>query len=170
MKVGSTLYPFIHFSMGEKKSGNGLSESAHIMFPLFRIVDQFVETGPGQTAPVLGQFLNEPVAAKIERISSNSFRLKRDCTYSFSFESKFLDFALWNVCSIPGLGSKSFTDFFGSQPVKIVAYDLLPEGREENTSLTHGFHYEALKQYLLLIKMTHISVMPGTEGSSSGGI
>lgn len=130
------------------------------MFPLFQIVDSFVVTMPGEQPPALGGKLFESEEAKTARKASNNCELRPDCVYTFSFDSKFLDFALWNVCNIPG-GSKSFTDFFGKQPIKIVAYDL-DSSKGTNApvkGLKPNVHHNSMKKYLLNIKMTHVSVM-----------
>ena len=158
--LGTTLYPFVHIGLGEKHSPNGCHEVPHIMFPLFQIVDSFVMTPPGEHPPALGGKLLESEEAKTARKSSNNCVLRPDCIYTFSFDSKFLDFALWNICSIPG-GPKSFSDLFGKQPIKIVAYDL--DSTNDNDASANGpkpnLHHNSMKKYLLNIKMTHVSVM-----------
>ena len=84
----------------------------HIVTSLYQGVDRFVKTPAGETPPPLGEDLPETEMERKKRGSSTqNLILDSTATYSFSYQTMYIDFLEWQVIRIPGF-KVSFSFFF----------------------------------------------------------
>jgi hypothetical protein len=173
MKFAMSLNPFLHFSFGEDHTKDGMFEFPHLTFPLFRVMDRVVVTGPGETPPELGRELPEETADRVARRSGKgpNMNFKQDHIYSFSFHSMYVDFPRWSICNFPGYKYIDLKNFFGQQSIKVVCYELVdpskPDGEDPNSGPSTLSHFNAYKQYLMSMELSHVSIMSTEELASA---
>jgi len=147
----STINKGLHYSMGDKGRAVGTpnAELPHCVYPLRKIMDRLVITPPGGTPPPLGQDIKEDAEAiKARKASSALEEYFDDHTYTFSFQSKVLDFTKWEIANVPGVSGTNISSFIGKQPIQVVAYTLT-DGVDPN-----GKHRQLDKEYLLHMKLS----------------
>jgi len=86
---------------------------AHITFPLFSSADKVVETLEGGVIPEMGRLIEEADEDRSRRranTNSKNSKNSESCmdvynltsTYTFSFNTMYIDLPLWNLVNIPG--------------------------------------------------------------------
>lgn len=60
---------------------------------------------------------------KLVPMDRSAVRLEAGSYLTIMFATKFLDFEQWAVTNIPGVGNLNLTQFWGSQPLHVVAFD-----------------------------------------------
>ena len=93
-----TKIPGLCYSFGDKSN----TKLPHITMPLWRSADQMVVTPDGQNPPELGRVISEDLvlgvgarARRLKGVTRHSWRT--DATYTFSFNTQYLDLPLWKV-------------------------------------------------------------------------
>ena len=84
--------------------------------PLMDVVDIMVGGGPDDSPPAVGAE-SFPMRSTEHQYSA-PFDTSR--TYSFSFQSCFLDLEMWEMCNLPGIKSIGLRAVIGDQPINVV--------------------------------------------------
>ena len=84
--------------------------------PLMDVVDIMVGVGPDDSPPAVGAE-SFPMRSTEHQYSA-PFDTSR--TYSFSFQSCFLDLEKWEMCNLPGIKSIGLRAVIGDQPINVV--------------------------------------------------
>lgn len=130
----------VNWSFGDSRN----AEVPSVSFPLYQSVDQFMATPTGEVPPPLGrEDFGETEEARRERRQTpvGSERYTVGTTYSFHFHTMYVDLTQWKTANLPGLSEMDLSAFFDSLPLRLVAYDIVPDA-------TTGKHFQASKDYL----------------------
>lgn len=130
----------VNWSFGDSRN----AEVPSVSFPLYQSVDQFMATPAGEVPPPLGrEDFGETEEARRERRQTpvGSERYTVGTTYSFHFHTMYVDLTQWKTANLPGLSEMDLSAFFDSLPLRLVAYDVVPD-------VTTGKHLQVNKDYL----------------------
>jgi hypothetical protein len=173
MKFAMSLNPFLHFGFGDDHKQDGMFEFPHFTFPLFRVMDRVVVTPENETPPELGKELPESDQDRGLRRNGKGphMNFQNGYIYTFSFHSMYVDFTRWVICNFPGYRAIDLRGFLGQQKVKIVVYELRDpnaQSDEESAASKTAYaisssHFNAYKNYLLSMEMSHTSIMSPEE-------
>jgi hypothetical protein len=135
----------MHYSFGD----GGNVELPHIVFPLYTSVDKFVKTPEGQTPPPMGKLFDEPDKERSKRRSSTTpMEWDTTSTYSFSFNSMYVDLPAWKLVGLPMMKDMDLHTFWSESGLRLVVY--------ESTATKAAKHKKADNAYMLCIEMRHV--------------
>jgi hypothetical protein len=126
----------VHHSFGDSKG----VENPHIVFPLQNI-DRLIETPQDQEPPELGTFIEEDAAIMKKRKSTKSedFVWSTESTYTFTFNTMYIELQTWQAVKLPMMKSLDLHSFWGESDMRMVAYEVPPDktGNENPHSKKH---------------------------------
>ena len=142
----------LHYSFGDADN----NELPHIVVPLWTAVDRLVVTPEGETAPLLGVPVPESDGDRTTRRSKTSVpTVDKSSTYTFSFNTMYLNLPSWVLCKLPMMGDMSLRDFWGDSSLRLVVYDTPSLVTLETGEATEGRHLQRDNRYFAKVQMTH---------------
>jgi len=156
----------VHHSFGDLKG----SEYAHIVFPL-QNVDRFVVTPPSDKPPQLGMLIEEDMESIKKRKSAASEDIfwNTTNTYTFSFNTMYMELQNWQAVNLPMMKSIDLHSFWGDSELRMVAYEVQQDTGKSKSS--EGGTHQHLKKheqnklnYIFCVQAKH---MPNGDGGTS---
>jgi hypothetical protein len=153
LQLAFSFYPYMHSSFGDKNN----DELPHLVVPVWSAVDRLTISQPGDVIPPLGQVLPEDLDLRAKRLASpSSVGIQLGSTYSFSFQTSYLDLLEWKSVNIPLMKTMDLHTFWNDSDVRFISY-CLP------TSTNNGptnFHYKRDMNTFFSLEVRHKSNHP----------
>ncbi|GMH71831.1 hypothetical protein TL16_g05758 [Triparma laevis f. inornata] len=115
-KINSAM----NYSFGDKEQ----EELPHIVFPLWTSVDKMVVTKEGESVPEIGVLFPEDEKERNKRRGGSGLGdWNTHDTYSFSFNSMYVDLPAWKLVSLPMMRDMDLKTFWGTAGLRLVVYE-----------------------------------------------
>ena len=130
----------VHYDWGDPSVGT----RPHLVSTLWNMVDNFIVTEPGDEPPPLGTEINEDNTERKRRKRLRPEKypaLRTDATYTFTFQSMYIDVQKWSAVNFPGLKRVDLHRFWKDSPLNFVLY-AVEEGDHSLSSRTDILGFE----------------------------
>jgi hypothetical protein len=111
----------LHYSFGDPQNIDEY-EIPHMAAPLFTTMDKIVVTPPGERPPPMGAPFPEDPEFRKKRFKFRSIddaKLDLRNVYSFSVNTRNIDFSTWQVVGIPMVRPMDLRSFFGDSTLRL---------------------------------------------------